>query len=577
MSSSLRQRRGGPPVSPRASQDSALSSIEGARGLREELARSLIRDAQRADSLKDRTVVRPSEMRQRQKKKGDNDDDTEQEDCVVVEQDQARKNQMEPEASTSFDDDLDNLDNLFGEVSSDEEEEAAAADFLLRMDSMDDADEKIKYVFKKKRGGMWRRRKTWLWAFIVVLMGSFVAAGCVHISQLGWDTTVQIWRLFFFLATCPLCWIGGRLVTFLTIKMVERTATRRPSFLYVVYGVRRPLLWFAAAVLVLISWACWQYIDADGQDSTVLDIVDWITRILGCISVFFFAQLLKRTLAKMMSTILTGQNQRERMEKALKQEKLLDALMAQRPFEPSDVAAWSLQRDGSDHVVDVDLSVSVSVGNGKGSGASMPGSPTNGAKRIAEKIASLAGRTKDDDDGNEDDDDGDDDDDARKKRASPLHRAQQLERLNRLERYLRKRNLHVTLRDQLNQVENVAVDANTYQRLGNFLFFHLTHDVDSKTVSMEDIRAYIPKEKDAAAAFQMLDNNGDGVVDCDDCVKALERVYWDRNNLACTLRDNRSITSVVDLLLGIIIHGIFIFVYLLILRQNADKLWVGGY
>ena len=119
MSSSLRQRLGGPPVSPRASQDSALSSVEGARGLREELARSLIRDAQRADSLKDRTVIRPSEMRQRQKK-GDNDDDTEQEDCVVVEQDQARKNQMEPEASTSFDDDLDNLDNLFGEVSSDE-------------------------------------------------------------------------------------------------------------------------------------------------------------------------------------------------------------------------------------------------------------------------------------------------------------------------------------------------------------------------------------------------------------------------------------------------------------------------
>ena len=526
--------------------------------------------------MKDRTA-RPSEMRRDERQKKD-DDDTEQvpllnEDCVVVEHDQARKNEMEPEASTSSDDDL---DNLFGEVSSDEEEEAAAADFLLRMDSLDDTDEKIKYVFKKKRGGTWQRRKTWAWVFVAVLMGCFITAGCVHISLLGWDTTFQVWRLFFFLATCPLCWIGGRFVTFLTIKIVERTATRRPSFLYVVYGVRRPLLWFAAAVLVLISWACWQYIDADGQDSTVMDIVDWVTRVLGCIAVFFFAQLLKRTLAKMISTILTGQNQRKRMEKALKQEKLLDALMAQRPFEPSDVAAWSLQRDGSDHVVDVDvdidLSVSVSVGNGKGSGASMPGSPTNGAKRITEKIASLAGRTKDDDD--EDDEDDEDDNDARK-RASPLHRAQQLERLNRLERYLRKRNLHVTLRDQLNQVENVAVDASTYQRLGNFLFFHLTHDVDSKTVSMEDIRAYIPKEKDAAAAFQMLDNNGDGVVDCDDCVNALERVYWDRNNLACTLRDNKSITSVVDLLLGIIIHGIFIFVYLLILRQNADKLWVG--
>lgn len=144
-----------------------------------------------------------------------------------------------------------------------------------------------------------------------------------------------------------------------------------------------------------------------------------------------------------------------------------------------------------------------------------------------------------------------------------------------LEKYLRKRNLQVTLRDQLNQVEAVSVNISTYQRLGEFLFYHLTHDMEATEVIKSDIRTFMTKEKDVEAAFEMLDFNGDGKIDIEDCKQSLERVYWERANLANTLRDNKSINQVLEFLIGAVIHTIFVFFYLLILRQNVSQLWLG--
>jgi small-conductance mechanosensitive channel len=141
---------------------------------------------------------------------------------------------------------------------------------------------------------------------------------------------------------------------------------------------------------------------------------------------------------------------------------------------------------------------------------------------------------------------------------------------------LRKKALQITFRDQLNQLEeNVSVDISTYNGLVLFLFYHLTHDMDAVEVTREDIKVFLRKEKDVQAAQSMLDVTGDGKVTLEDCVGCLERVYHERCNLASTLRDTRSITNVLELLIGIVIHTIFVFFYLLIFRQNVSSMWVG--
>ena len=411
-----------------------------------------------------------------------------------------------------------------------------------------------------------------------------IAGGVAHIISGGLTAGFQAWRLLFFLACLPLCYLGARLLTFVTVKLVEKTLITKPNWLYIVYSVRRSLKLVILSLLVLISWACFEFIESD-QSQAFTTIAEWVLRVMGCISLFFVAQMLKRLIAVMISTILTiNSNQRERMERALQHEKLLAAMMAPRPFEFPETDSMHIQ------IVTV-ASQDVQSASDAGSptkgpeSASAAGSPTKGNKRIVlDAITSLANdivpsaEEKGEGQGEEEERDGPSATKKKrkqKKNVSPLERAQQLERLNRMEKYLRKKNLHVTLRDQLNQVENVMVSVSTYTRLGQFLFYHLTHDMDATQVTRDNIRTFIKKEKNLEAAFKMLDSNQDGRIDMDDVVKALETVYFERSNLANTLWDNKSINAVLEFLIGAIIHIMFVFLYLLILRQSVSELWLG--
>lgn len=417
---------------------------------------------------------------------------------------------------------------------------------------------------------------------IIFVCCLLIVAGVVHILSGGLTAGFQAWRICFFLASCPICYLSARLLTFLTVKLVEKTLITKPNWLYIVYSIRRPLQLVLLTVLILISWACFQLID-NNQSAAWTTTADWILRIMGCIALFFTAQMLKRLIAVMISTVLTiNSNQRERMERALQQEKLLAAMMAPRPFEGPESDSLRIKVVASEDVQSTSEIGSPTMGPGS---ASEPRSPTkdNNKKGIFETITSLANGAVASADG--EDEQGEQDGPEVKKRSkkkkkkkksvSPLERAQQLERLNRMEKYLRKKNLHVTLRDQLNQVDDVMVSVSTYTRLGQFLFYHLTHDMDATEVTKDDIRAFIKKEKNLEAAFKMLDSNEDGRVDMEDVVQSLERVYFERANLASTLRDNKSINSVLEFLIGTIIHILFVFLYLLVLRQSVSELWLG--
>ena len=378
------------------------------------------------------------------------------------------------------------------------------------------------------------------------------------------------------MASCPLCYLGAKALTFLLVKLVEKTLITKPNWLYIVYSIRRSLKVVLLWVLVLISWACFQFIENE-QSAAWTTTAEWILRLMGCISLFFTAQMLKRLIAVMISTVLTiNSNQRDRMARALEHEKLLALMMAPRPFDRPEMNSLQIQVDASQ---DVQSASEVGSPVKRPGSASESGSPAKERSNVGifGKVTSMANSimSSDDAEKQEEREERDRYSKNKEKSVSPLERAQQLERLNRMEKYLRKKNLHVTLRDQLNQVEDVMVNVSTYTRLGQFLFYHLTHDMDAVEVTKDDIRVFVKKEKNVDAAFKMLDSNEDGRVDMDDVVQSIEKVYFQRANLASTLRDNKSINYVLELLIGVIIHTLFVFLYLLILHRSVSELLVG--
>ena len=51
-------------------------------------------------------------------------------------------------------------------------------------------------------------------------------------------------------------------------------------------------------------------------------------------------------------------------------------------------------------------------------------------------------------------------------------------------------------------------------------------------------------------------------------------MFVDRRNLAATLKDGKNITKTLETLIGIVIHTIFIFFYLLVWEANVGSIWV---
>ena len=508
-----------------------------------------------------------------------------------------------------------------------------SAEYLLSMGSddllgVDGPDGDIKYIYKKAKQRRWYKSKTvYMWSIITILQLCLIAAGVAHIVFNGLKTSLQVWRICFFLAFLPYCWVLGVFFTWFLIKLVEKTLLTYPNALYFTYAIRKQVKYLLTALMVLISWACIMLIDAGDQSSAVNTVYDYILRALGCFSLFLFANLLKRLIAKLMSSTFTGANQKTRMENALKQEKILSALMGPRPMSQQelleqkmailkDESSPSSSGDGKgvqsfsiednhkgsrflphrrhrsqtdekrvdEHGAHVKIQIDTvsakieqphtetpAVGENITQPAEAPQSGGNAIGNAFAKIGEMAKRTFSDDGSENDEAEA-----ARRKKVDPLYRAQQLERLNRLEKYMRKRNLKVTFRDQLNQVSGESnVDLQTYKKLATFLFWHLTHDIDAREITRKHIAEFLSDKNEIEDAFQMLDHNQDGTITLKDCIGSIEKIYHERCNLASSLRDTKAITVVLEFLIGLVLHTIFLFFYLLIFKAHVSEIWVG--
>ena len=483
----------------------------------------------------------------------------------------------------------------------------------------------------------WYRKKwVYVWTLITFVQLLLIAAGTSHlILGNGLNAGFQVWRLCYFFAFLPYTWVLGTFLTWLLIKFVEKFLLTYPNVLYFTYAIRKQVKWLLRSILLLVLWACMMLIDTEDQSSTINTVYDYILKVMGCISLFLLANLLKRLIAKMMSVTFTGSNQKSKMEAALKQEKLLSVLLGPRPKSEEHLAVEkglgsiinfrrkkqelatmragttsdttglhstkmdfgqraksasaipnslgdideSAQLRYSDELslsqvkIQIDKEDASSDSNEPVRASSVKLSKTNSEKTKSPVAAAfgLFGSKK-----SRDEEEEQDPGNTSKKRTDPLTRAQQLERLNRLEKYMRKTQLKVTFRDQLNEVkESSAVDQRSVKKLAAFLFWNIKHDVDAHYLTREDIALFIKNEDDLNMAFTMLDANMDGKISKQDCVSAVEKIYHERCNLASTLRDTKAITKVLEKLIGGVIHTLFFFLYLLVFRAKVTEIWVG--
>ena len=542
-----------------------------------------------------------------------------------------------------------------GDDPSSSDDDDAAAEFLSLTSgdnilwASDDEEEESRIV-KEKRKNRLKKKWIYIWALITFVQLLLIAAGFAHIfAGNGLKSGVQVWRLCFFFALLPYCWVLGTFLTWTLIKLIEKIFLTYPSALYYTYALRKQVKWLLRSLSVLVLWACMMLIEDGDQSQGVNTTYEVILRVLGCLSLFLTGNLLKRLFAKLMTSSFTGSNQKARMETALKQEKLLSTLMKPRPksedamplMEKSffgfkndkksldgmrreyasdttgihpkfrglniDRKAYSMDILHEDrphvdeglNVVDRDHSGQIQIqidstepsgedATGQGESGEMDGSPKNplslkdfvpmqpvakGAQAVGDAFVRLGSFTKKtfaDEDGEQEDETVN-----KKKKIDPVTKAKQLERLNRLERYMRKEQIQLTFRDTLNQVENATIDHRSVKKLATFLFWNIKHDIEAREISRDDVDVFFEKEEDTDRAFAMLDSDGDGSICMKDCISAVEKIYSERCNLASTLRDTKAITKVLEFLIGLVIHTIFIFFYLMILGANVSQIWVG--
>ena len=468
----------------------------------------------------------------------------------------------------------------------------------------------------------------WAWACIIILQITGLTLGiCTLVYQppgITWD--FQIWRICFLVVLLPFTWLFGDLFCWLVIKFVEKAMFTIPNALYFAYATKGPLRWVMRSLALTILWALMMTVGTGRQNSEVNTVYGYILKVLGCITLFFTANLLKRLAAKSLALNLNKGKQQYKLEAALTKEKILRALLKQQKKNPSGIFGSSSCVEDSSKVSSRKASKFWGLGGlaygreNKSTSievdiAPVSHSETTGSKTLSEVKTSLTpmrcSTELEEEEGRlyfeKECDSGDklntikiesprnsdaskavpvspftsprkSDTNANTKKQEKIEKASKrkdiIVRLNMLETYIRNHKLSVSFNDDLNQ-KNVSKVENEMEakRVGSFVFWNIKGDLKKGGITKSDLKPYVCAD-DLDLAFAMLDIDGNGSVDLKECIEAVESIYKERKNLANTLRDARNITKTLENLIGIIVHVLFIFLYLLVFQADVSEIWV---
>lgn len=155
--------------------------------------------------------------------------------------------------------------------------------------------------------------------------------------------------------------------------------------------------------------------------------------------------------------------------------------------------------------------------------------------------------------------------------SSTSFQPQQAMRLAQMEKYIRKNALQVTFRDTLSRAERreVVTSEQEAKKLAFYLFWNVKSDYARSTINEEDLRVFFLSPRDARLAFELLDADGDGVITAQDVCQAILGVFRERQNLAASLIDTKSVVASLETMIAVVLHIIMAFLYLVIFGVNV--------
>jgi small-conductance mechanosensitive channel len=166
-----------------------------------------------------------------------------------------------------------------------------------------------------------------------------------------------------------------------------------------------------------------------------------------------------------------------------------------------------------------------------------------------------------------------------KKHPSVLNISGKLDaqKLAKMEKYIRKSTLTLTFRDELNRTQKskASVTVVEAKKMAFYLWVNVRANPESSCITVDDLRDFLPEDNEAEEAHAMLDADNDGTVTFKDCCNALMAIIEERANLAATLKDAKSVVSTLETLIGVIIHTVFLFIYLIIFEVNVMETYLG--
>lgn len=178
----------------------------------------------------------------------------------------------------------------------------------------------------------YRKRSFWTLAGPLLVSFVFILAGTLYITLNKTEkvSNFEIWRLCYFIAGIPIIWWIGRGTMNLAVWAVEKTMFTWQNALYYCYAVRRPMSNVIRAGLTTGWWALMMTSFADSLDNSLLRAYQIVLKLLGCLTLFVTADLLKVLFAKMLSSKFNQHAHFAKMHQALKREYLLHILLQPR-------------------------------------------------------------------------------------------------------------------------------------------------------------------------------------------------------------------------------------------------------
>ncbi|KAA6427548.1 MAG: mechanosensitive channel of small conductance-like 10 [Trebouxia sp. A1-2] len=433
---------------------------------------------------------------------------------------------------------------------------------------------------------------------------------------------LETWRwCFFFAGFVPVHYVSEGAVRVAEMIVESKLFTVQQALYFAVSihkAVARCLRACLALLLFLVSFA-------DGREREEYVQLAWSTvmKILVCLILCSVADVAKTLLAKLLSSHFHKRAHFDKMQDALNKEYFLHALSQPRPHASLDLMRQqckdelgsSMRRSQSYHGLDPlgipsavygamhDIHASflhvaqgvkskkqgvpsfgalpqskrasfrTSDGGAAGGLGLCPGglSPTGAAAAAAHPVISMLAEQETQDKSSSSQGGG------QGRSGGPSFRADPkvIKRLHRLEKHMRENKLRHSFADQLGEAQE-SDELNSKKeahKLAFYLFWNVRPNFDRNFIVPMDLEFFMPPEK-IPQALKALDVDGDGKISLADMRDAVIQIYKERKNLAYTLQDARGVVSKLELIMGVMMHVLFVFFYLIIFDVDVNKVWL---